>query len=94
MIVRRQRDDGHPLVDERDRTVFHLAGRIALGVDVGDFLEFQGTFKGNGIVDATAEIQKIGVALEPAGNFFHFWRNLERLFEHLRQLQQRVDVRL
>ena len=41
VIARRERDDGHLLVDERDRAVLHLAGGVAFGVDVGDFLQLQ-----------------------------------------------------
>ena len=52
-----------------DRPVLILPA-ISLGVDAGDFLEFQGTLKGDGIVDTTAEIQKCAT-LKPAGDFFH-----------------------
>ena len=33
------------LVDQRDRPVLHLGGRVALGVDVADFLELQRPFE-------------------------------------------------
>ena len=33
------------LVDQGDRAMFHLGGRVALGVDVADFLELEGAFQ-------------------------------------------------
>ena len=42
----RQHQHRHVLVDQRNRPVLHLAGGIALGVDVADFLELQGALKG------------------------------------------------
>ena len=39
-------DDRHGLVDQRARRVLHLAGGIALGVDVGDLLELERPFEG------------------------------------------------
>jgi hypothetical protein len=35
--------------------VLHLAGGIAFGVDVGDLFELEGSFEGDGVVDASAE---------------------------------------
>ena len=54
VVVRRDRDDRHLLVDERDRAVLHLAGRIALGVDVRDLLQLQRALERDRIVDARA----------------------------------------
>ncbi len=52
-------DDGHLLIDQGDGAVLHLGGRVAFRVDVADFLQFEGTFKGDGEVVATA--QKEGI---------------------------------
>ena len=93
-VVRRERDDRHPLVDERDRPVLHLAGGIALGVDVGDFLQLQRALERDRIVDAAAEIQEVGARVEAGRDLFDLRRQLQRLLEQQRQLQQRVDVRL
>ena len=87
-------DDRHPLVDERDRAVLHLAGRIAFGVDVGNLLQLQRAFERDGIVDAAAQIQEIGPRVERRRDLFDLRRDLQRLLEQLRELQQRVDVRL
>ena len=47
VIVRGDRDHRHLLVDERDRAVLHLAGGIALGVNVGNFLQLERAFEGD-----------------------------------------------
>ena len=92
MIVGRDGDHRHVLVDERDRAVLHLAGRIAFGVDVGDFLELQRAFERDRIVDAAAEVQEVGAVVELRRDLLDLLRGLQRVFEDLRQLHQRVDV--
>ena len=82
------------LVDERDRAVLHLAGRIAFGVDVRDLLQLERALERDRIVDAAAEVQEIGARVEPRGDLLDLRRDLQRLLEQQRQLQQRVDVRL
>ena len=37
-------------INQRDRAVFHLGRGITLGVDVGDFLELERAFQGDGKV--------------------------------------------
>ena len=64
VIVRRDRDDRHLLVDERDRAVLHLAGGIALGVDVRDLLQLQRAFERDRIVDAAPEVEKVAALIE------------------------------
>ena len=70
VIVRRNRDDGHGLVDERDGAVLHLAGRIALGMDVGDFLQLQGAFERDRIVDAAPQVEEVAALVEAPGDLF------------------------
>jgi hypothetical protein len=48
-------EDGHIFVDEGDGAMFHFAGGVAFGVDVGDFFEFEGAFEGDGVVVAASE---------------------------------------
>ena len=55
---------GMLLVDERDRAVLHLAGRIALGVDVRDLLQLQRAFERDRVVDAAAEVEEVGAVVE------------------------------
>ena len=46
-------------IDQGDRSVFHFAGRIALGMDVGNLLELQRAFVGNRHVDAASQIETV-----------------------------------
>ena len=66
-VARSQHDDGKILIDQRVGAVLHFAGGIALGMNVGNFLELQRAFEGDGEVDAASEIQEIGVAEELPG---------------------------
>jgi hypothetical protein len=50
LVVRGHRDHRHVLVDQRQRAVLELAGRVGFGMDVGDFLELQGAFQRDRIV--------------------------------------------
>ena len=54
-----EHDDGEGLVDEGVGAVLHLAGGVAFGVDVGDFLELERAFEGDGEVDAAAEEEEV-----------------------------------
>ena len=45
---------GHVAVDQGYGAVLHLGGRIALGVDVADFLQLQSALQGYGIAVAAA----------------------------------------
>ena len=93
MIVRRNRDDWQLFVDERDRSVLHLAGGIALGMDVGDFLELERALERDRIVDAAPEVEEVAALVEAPGDVFGQRLALERLFEQQRQLRQRFEVR-
>ena len=59
VVVRRDRDDRHVFVDERERAVLQLARRIRLGVDVRDFLELQRAFHRDRVHRAAAEEQRV-----------------------------------
>ena len=61
-------DDGEGLVDEGVGAVLHLAGGVAFGVDVGDLLELERAFEGDGVVDAAAEEEEV------AGVWKSSWR--------------------
>ena len=52
-------DHRHLLVDEGDRAVLHLRCRVALGVDVGDFLELEGALEGHRVVVAASEVEEV-----------------------------------
>ena len=89
--MRRDDDDRHVLVDQRDRPVLQLAGGIALGVDVGDFLELQRAFHGQRKVGAAAEIEHVAcsarVRARPSRSgwsSFSTWLAIARRFGELR----------
>jgi len=41
--------------------VLHLARRVAFGVDVGDLLQLEGALESDGVVDAAAQVQEVGL---------------------------------
>ena len=51
--------DRHFAVDERNGPVLHLGCRITFGMNIGNLLQFQGTFKGQRIVVATSQIEAV-----------------------------------
>jgi len=57
-----EHDNRQILVDQRVRAMLHLAGGVAFGVNVRDFLELQSTFECDRVVDASAEIEESVVA--------------------------------
>ena len=62
-----QGQGGHIAVNQGNGAVFHFSGRIALGVDVADFLEFQRALLGNGGVGPPAQEQETGIVPELPG---------------------------
>ena len=72
--------------------MLHFAGRIAFGMDVGNFLKFERAFKGDVEMDAATEIEEVarvyemrskllallGACLE---NFFNFGGDSGELFQ-------------
>lgn len=55
-------NDGKLCIEEGDRAVLEFAGRIAIGVDVGDLFEFEGGFQAGGEHVAAAHKEKVVVA--------------------------------
>ncbi len=65
-----EEDGGGFGIDEGDGAVFHFGGGVALGVDVGDFLELEGAFEGDGEgVTAAEEEEVVGPGIFE-GDFF------------------------
>ena len=58
-VVGRYRHDGHLTVNQRQRSVLELAGRIGLSVDVADFLELQSPFQSNWIMHAAPKEERV-----------------------------------
>ena len=78
-------------IDQGDRAVLHLRGRVALGVDVADFLELQRALQGGGKIVLAAQEQEVvagGVLLRDP---LHPVVALQRLADFLRQLLQLLD---
>lgn len=61
-------DDGGSGLEEGDGAVFEFRGVIAFGVDVGDFLEFERAFEGDGIHGAAADEEGVFVFLIGGGD--------------------------
>ena len=87
VVVRRDRHDRHLLVDERDRAVLHLAGRVAFGVDVGDLLQLERALERDRVVDPAPEVEEVAALVEALGNLLGQRLALERLLEQERQLR-------
>ena len=51
-------DDRRGLVEQRDRAVLHLAGRVGVGGDVGDLLELQRALERHRQADVAAEVEE------------------------------------
>ena len=76
---------GKIFVDQRVGAVLHFAGGIAFGVDVGNFLELERAFESDGVVDAAAEIEEIGVAEKLPRELFEFRVALQDGFDLVRE---------
>src|SRR5580700_4691011 len=69
-VARGQHDYREIFIDERIGAVLHFPGGIAFGMDVGDLLQLKGALESDRIVDAPAEIEKIGVTEKLASEVF------------------------
>ena len=81
-------NDGHVLVDERYGAVLHLACGVALGVDVADLLEFQGTLHREREGHSASNEEEVGEVekLVCEGLVLRFIR--DEVAEHRRQVGQ------
>ena len=86
---------GQGLVDEGVGAVLHLAGGVAFGVDVGDLLELEGAFEGDGVVDAAAEEEEVAGGAEGLGELaalsIYGTQNLLNFSGDFRKLGDEVD---
>ena len=71
-VLRRQHHHRQVLVDEGDGAVLHLAGGVALGVDVGDFLELERALERDRVVGAAPEEEDVAGLVRSA------WRPASR----------------
>ena len=91
LVAGRQGHHRHLLVDQGDGAVLHLAGGVAFGVDVGDLLELERAFEGDGVVDAAAEEEEVVGAGSTSWPAASHWASPERAmtsFDRLRQMRE------
>ena len=70
-VVGRYRHDGHLTVNQRQRSVLELAGRIGFSVDVADFLELEAAFQREGVVEAAPDEEAALGVDEAAGEVLY-----------------------
>ena len=92
-VARREHDDRHRLVDQRDRPMLQFARRIAFGVDVGEFLQLQRALERERIGGAAAEIEHVAGARELVRDLLDLRLQLQRLGEQARRRDQLADQR-
>ena len=87
-VPRGHDDDGHVLVDQRDRAVLHLGGRKTLGVHIADLFQLQRAFHSYRKTVSAPEIEEVVVRDESPGHRL----DLFRLLQHVRYLpRQRLE---
>ena len=85
-VVGSHGDHRHLPVDEGQGSVLQLAGRIGLGVDVGDLLELQRAFHGDRVMTATPEEERVLLHRELSGPFADLGFEFEDLGHGQRQV--------
>src|SRR3954468_2349888 len=89
-VVRCDEHYRHVLVDERDRPVLHLRGRIAFGVDVADLLQLQRPLERDREIVAATEVEEIGRVLELLRDRLDLARAIQDRLDLVRQLEHRL----
>ena len=90
-VFRGDDHDGHVLVDEGNRAVFHFGGGVAFGVDVADFLELQGAFHGDRVAEVATEVQEVVRLAEGLCDFGDAVGELEGLCDEIRKFRKVLD---
>ena len=89
-------DDDAPRLDQRDRSVFHLARRIGLGPHVRNLLKLQRPFERGRVAGVAAEEKEVPGLGETIGQRRDVVGVRQRCFDLFRQrfkdLQQRLDL--
>ncbi len=93
-IIGRDRDNGHVLVHQRQRAVLEFSGRIGLGMDVGNLLEFERAFHRYRVMHAATEEKRMLFAGKALGPLRHFRFERQNLLQRRRQVAQRMQMPL
>ena len=85
LVVRGDRNNRHLVVDQGQRAVLELTGRVGLGVDVGDLLELERTLHGDRVLVTAAEKQGVVLVGEVRRQVLDGVIELEHSLHALRQ---------
>src|SRR5258708_20594746 len=91
-VMDSNRNYRHSLINQGNRPVFHFACRVAFGVDVTYFLEFQSAFQRNWIVDTASEVQEILILDKLRRQRFYCRGLIEHLAYQVSQFRQMLRV--
>ena len=75
-------------LNQRNRPVLHLAGRVAFGVDVRNLFELERTFICDGHVDAAPEVHAVAGVLQCLRNHLHLRFAVQHAAGQIRQARQ------
>ncbi len=91
LVVRGDRHYRHAGVDQRQRAVLEFAGGVAFGVDVGNLLELERAFQGNGVQGAAAQEQGVLLVGEVQRQLVHGVIEFEGFLDHARKFDELAD---
>ena len=94
-VAGRDHNHRHVVFDQRDGTVLHLSGGIALGVDIGNLLQFQRPFQCDGKGGATPEIDHVtglGHVSRDGAQLFIVIENIGGARRHLHQRRRKCRL--
>ena len=90
LVMRGQDEDWHTVVNQRNGAVFHFCRGVALGVDVGDLLEFQGALQSHGVEVSAAQVDGVLRKLIGSGHLADVSLAVEDLRYEVRHAQEAV----
>src|SRR5581483_3615121 len=86
--------DRRPLLEQRDRPVLHLAGRVGLRRDVGDLLELERTLQRHRQAYVATEVEEERPIVEALGNLLDRVVAVEEALHLLREVVDLVEDEL
>ena len=69
LILLRQHDHRHVFINQRNRSMLHLGGRVSLGMDVGNLLQLEGAFQRDREIDAASQIEEVVLVADKVRRF-------------------------